>query len=680
MEYVHYPPAHVESESDRARRFFYNRSQEHTEGADVFLQELKRLASEARFNFELSPEALEKLLKDRFIEGLRNQQIQDFVTMQIRMEKEENPRVIPLQKVLDIVKSLEAGQGIQGLGQVLDQSQVLDQEIEEGEIVFLSDHHGLETDQTPIKNESDDFSKSKYSQQYPCSSELDRMESQFAAMNSKLRSTRVELTCQFCEFKCLTKVLMASHSMTFHGQESAESSWTHVRCQYCEAVFLSRIGLEMHQVLLHNSRKESVFRRLLSQEDVVENSDGEEGSDEDYIEDLMTDDLFEDEDKSSRSFSCEICKYRTTTAAQLRKHMAFFHQDAETKHQCRECLYRAVTEEALTRHITQNHQKPLPQKVKCELCNFITAKKTELTKHIQTAHRGHKVYMCETCGKKFQTDKTLEVHHKVVHLNQKPFSCKMCDYKAGQKASLIAHMHSIHEGSKPYVCETCGYKTTSQSTLNAHKRMVHEKQRPHVCEHCGRSFAARAGMENHIQLIHEKQTPFTCDRCGKKFKRRPDLNNHIRCIHENNYYICNVCNNSFQTARNLERHVSTVHEQSKPFECTSCGQAFARRERLKHHVERNHPGMTTTGIANNPPGSVLESHHSNMESPHVPASPHMVPSPQNVALSSISHEQLLHGQISQEDLDHRMPLMQNHHSQPHPMILLVHQSNHQLHN
>ena len=82
------------------------------------------------------------------------------------------------------------------------------------------------------------------------------------------------------------------------------------------------------------------------------------------------------------------------------------------------------------------------------------------------------VYMCETCGKKFQTDKTLEVHHRVVHLNQKPFSCKLCDYKAGQKASLIAHNHSVHEGNKPYVCESCGYKTTSQSTLNAHKRMV----------------------------------------------------------------------------------------------------------------------------------------------------------------------------------------------------------------
>jgi hypothetical protein len=43
--------------------------------------------------------------------------------------------------------------------------------------------------------------------------------------------------------------------------------------------------------------------------------------------------VFEREDKKTRSISCEICKYRTTTAAQLRKHMLFFHSDTEVKHQ-----------------------------------------------------------------------------------------------------------------------------------------------------------------------------------------------------------------------------------------------------------------------------------------------------------------------------------------------------------
>ena len=53
------------------------------------------------------------------------------------------------------------------------------------------------------------------------------------------------------------------------------------------------------------------------------------------------------------------------------------------------------------------------------------------------------IYVCDTCGKKFQTDKTLEVHYKVVHLNNKPFECTLCDYKAGQKASLVTFQFGI---------------------------------------------------------------------------------------------------------------------------------------------------------------------------------------------------------------------------------------------
>ena len=31
-----------------------------------------------------------------------------------------------------------------------------------------------------------------------------------------------------------------------------------------------------------------------------------------------------------------------------------------------------------------------------------------------------------------------------------------------------------------------------------------------------------------------------------------------------------------------------VHDQNKPFECGACGLSFARKERLKQHIERSH--------------------------------------------------------------------------------------------
>ena len=71
------------------------------------------------------------------------------------------------------------------------------------------------------------------------------------------------------------------------------------------------------------------------------------------------------------------------------------------------------------------------------LCNTAYNTKGGLTRHTLKEHKGHKIFMCDTCGKKFQTDKTLSAHVKVVHEQQKPFGCTECEYKAGQKASLI---------------------------------------------------------------------------------------------------------------------------------------------------------------------------------------------------------------------------------------------------
>lgn len=50
-----------------------------------------------------------------------------------------------------------------------------------------------------------------------------------------------------------------------------------------------------------------------------------------------------------------------------------------------------MTEDALVRHIAKNHTKPIAQKFRCELCDFVTTKKTELSKHLQKSHRGSKV-------------------------------------------------------------------------------------------------------------------------------------------------------------------------------------------------------------------------------------------------------------------------------------------------
>jgi hypothetical protein len=54
-----------ETDLDKFRRFFYNRAQEQTETADEFHSELERLALGARFDLEMTPDVVEKLIRDR---------------------------------------------------------------------------------------------------------------------------------------------------------------------------------------------------------------------------------------------------------------------------------------------------------------------------------------------------------------------------------------------------------------------------------------------------------------------------------------------------------------------------------------------------------------------------------------------------------------------------------------
>ena len=54
-----------ESDLDKFRRYFYNRAQEQIESADEFHSELERLARGARFDLEMTPDIVEKLIRDR---------------------------------------------------------------------------------------------------------------------------------------------------------------------------------------------------------------------------------------------------------------------------------------------------------------------------------------------------------------------------------------------------------------------------------------------------------------------------------------------------------------------------------------------------------------------------------------------------------------------------------------
>ena len=197
------------------------------------------------------------------MEGLKSQHVQDFIITQIRNEKTEQQRDIPVHRLLEIVKTVEDA----------DEDEDLDDEDdEEEELNFQTSgkeslNENLQSYQQPggsrighdkdveIKREvlnaaDDEFSRS-YTQQYPMA-KAENFPVKFATLSAKLRSERTQLSCELCSFKCLSKVLLSSHQMLVHNHESKVGR--HSKCELCQAVFLTKIGLETHQVKFSISR------------------------------------------------------------------------------------------------------------------------------------------------------------------------------------------------------------------------------------------------------------------------------------------------------------------------------------------------------------------------------------------------------------------------------------------
>jgi hypothetical protein len=63
-----------ENEANKLKRYFYNRTQTQNETAEQFLAELERLGRRARMDLEAPHNSLESIVRERFVQGLRDPQ------------------------------------------------------------------------------------------------------------------------------------------------------------------------------------------------------------------------------------------------------------------------------------------------------------------------------------------------------------------------------------------------------------------------------------------------------------------------------------------------------------------------------------------------------------------------------------------------------------------------------
>ncbi|KAG2466686.1 ZN462 protein, partial [Polypterus senegalus] len=83
-------------------------------------------------------------------------------------------------------------------------------------------------------------------------------------------------------------------------------------------------------------------------------------------------------------------------------------------------------------------------KYSCQYCQFVSAFRHNLDRHMQT-HHGH----------------------------HKPFRCKLCPFKSAYMSRLKSHFHKAHAGEHTYKCSSCSFSSMTISQLKEHSLKIH---------------------------------------------------------------------------------------------------------------------------------------------------------------------------------------------------------------
>ena len=62
---------------------------------------------------------------------------------------------------------------------------------------------------------------------------------------------------------------------------------------------------------------------------------------------------------------------------------------------------------------------------------------------------------------------------------KRAFKCNNCDAIFARKSQLNGHMDFVHEGKKPFTCNVCDACFTAKRNLKRHVESVHEGRKPH---------------------------------------------------------------------------------------------------------------------------------------------------------------------------------------------------------
>jgi KRAB domain-containing zinc finger protein len=306
------------------------------------------------------------------------------------------------------------------------------------------------------------------------------------------------------------------------------------------------------------------------------------------IEDFVTEDFEEKEDK----LECEFCLKIYKRRSHLTRHIESLHKDrkiVKTRRNqrltCILCGKKFIKQETYEYHLQEVSCVALDSP-KCRICGEILPDLQRLKTHFAELHSDGRQHCCPICFKTFPSASNRNSHIET-HNPENHVSCGECNQKFKSVLYLRKHTKSVHTKSEK-ICLICGKTFDSQQKFEYHVK-AHDAVKKYKCDHkdCDKSFMQHHHLENH-KATHSGIHRFLCYKCGKEFKQECNLKTHLKS-HESEgcdqkTFKCEYegCHKSFNSPTAFRSHKQT---HGKVSQCPECGKKFALKSQLRVHFQ-----------------------------------------------------------------------------------------------
>lgn len=176
----------------------------------------------------------------------------------------------------------------------------------------------------------------------------------------------------------------------------------------------------------------------------------------------------------------------------------------------------------------------------CSTCGFVADRHSVMVAHRRT-HRDPRV-VCPVCDGVFSSRTNLNRHMKR-HTRDNPLACDQCDFRTAFKGQLTKHVSESHApkpppakpiakpsparrpSPTPTTCRKCGWVAATRDSLREHMR-VHAAERPFKCDKCDYWGLTVYEVTQHA-IIHQPPNIF-CPECDYTTRWPRCLKNHMQ--------------------------------------------------------------------------------------------------------------------------------------------------------